>query len=496
MSRRRWWVAPGLAGIAVLAAGLVGPPSASAQDETTHVDTRLAYLCPFPSGEQRVEVNLVADLPAAATVEQPVRPSGLGLTLTVPQSAVAELTAKGAASMTVLARVGVSIAHGGSAAETNWAGTETSRVPLPTEGDLELPLEPARVVPAILGKPGAMTFTATDTELELTTYLPDGTVTDPPGLALSCTLAPDQDATLAAVQIAAVDTPGTPRPAPPGSVRVDEPQPDAPSTNDHNGIVIPKDCKIIPNPPNPPWTPEPPKYCAYITGYTNLAKLHTSVLQPVSLANLGPTSPAPNKDTPNSVPPRPGLKCFPENLVATIQCQSAFILPNLDGKPVLKPSEDQWTLPFGFVPTKASVQLTQIGFSTADIRLHAAVPAVFSLATVKARYIARVTEVSIHGVPYDNLGPNCRTAEPIEVKVTAIAGLGEGRYLLDRGGVLNGEVVIPPFAGCGVAEDIDPLLTGLISGPGNLIRLTQGSVCTITGSHTGCNPINVPVPKR
>ncbi|WP_154814881.1 DUF6801 domain-containing protein [Actinophytocola xinjiangensis] len=503
MSGRRWWAIPGMAGVAVLAAGLVGPlPMAAAQDETVRVDARLTYLCPFVSGEQPVEVRLAADLPAGATAGEPVRPAGLAISLTVPQAGVAELTALGAASVTALARVGVAITHGGSTAETNWSGTKTSRVVLPTEGDLTLPLEPSRVTPAVLGQPGAMTFAAADTSLELTGYQSDGAVTDPPSLALSCALAPDQDATLATVQVSAADTP-VPVEPPPGAVRVDKPKGSAAAPEvSPTAVEIPEDCEQIESPnipwPPPPETPtNPPKYCAYITAFTNLAKLDASVLQPPSLVNIGPTAPGSNKDSPRPAPnpPRPGLKCVPEDLQSNILCQKANILPNLGGRPVLTPAENQWVLPFGFVPTKATMQLTQLGVSQADIRLHLAQNPVHAKAVVTARYTVRVYDAAINGVPFD-LGPHCRTAEPLEIVVDAIAGFGAGKYLLDQGGVLNGEVVIPPFTGCGVTEDVSPLLTGLISGPGNLVRLTQGKVCTITGTNVGCNPIDIPEPVR
>lgn len=494
MSGRRWWVAPGLSGVAVLVAAVFGPmPTAAAQDETTSVDAVLGYLCPFPSGEQRIDVRLVADLPLDATVEQPVRPSGLAITVTVPPTALADLTGVGATSVTAVARVGVSITHGGATADTNWSGTETSRVPLPAEGDLELPLEPARVAPAVLGRPGEMTFSATGLSLALTSYLPDGAVTDPPSLDLTCTLAPDQDSLLAVVQISEVGTPGTVKP-PPDAVRVDDPRAGAASGGTAVMADLPENCEIIESPAGP--AGNAPKYCVNVVGYSNLAKLNASVFQPLSRANIGPTVVADNFADPvygNCRPDAPPEE--PPGTRVSINCQKAYILPNLAGEPVLAPSENQWVLPFGFVPTKASMQLTQIGMSTADIAAHSAVIAKYGHARITARYIARVYGASVNGVPFD-LGPNCRTASPIEVHLSGKPGRGAGTYSLTAGGPLNGTVEIPPFTGCGVTEDVSPMLTGLISGGGNLVRLTQGRICTLTGSQFGCNPVHVPDPVR
>jgi hypothetical protein len=46
-----------------------------------------------------------------------------------------------------------------------------------------------------------------------------------------------------------------------------------------------------------------------------------------------------------------------------------------------------------------------------------------------------------------------------------------------------------------VDEDLDPVFTGLISGPGNFVKLTQGPVCTIGGNNNGCPPTK-PQPQR
>jgi hypothetical protein len=471
--RRRWGAVSGMAALGVLAAAMVGPlPVASAQDETTKVDTRFAYLCPFPSGEQRVEVRLSAEFPVSATVEQPVRPSGLAIELTVPQAALAELTARGAASVTAVARVDVSIAQGSAGAETNWSGTETDPVAVPAEGDLVLPLDPARLVHAVLGKPGKTVFSAGGLSLALTGYLPDGEVTDPPSLELPCSLDPSQDPTIATVQVSEVDNPVTSEP-PPGAVRVEEQPPagvleDAPPPEPG---MPDKDCAPI----EPPESPEPVtfRYCANIVAYTSLAKLDASVFQPSSLVNIGPTGFLLNPFLPDSD------KCVPEGGEETILCQKANFIPNLDGEPNLRPAADQWLLPFGFVPTKATMQLTQVGVSTIDIAVHAAIEPQFSHVIAIARYDARVYDAFVAGAKLD-LGPNCRTVRPIEVRLNGTPGFLPGQYLLDEGGLLSGEAEIPPFTGCGKVEDVSPLLTGLISGSDNLVRLTQGRVCPMT----------------
>jgi hypothetical protein len=51
-------------------------------------------------------------------------------------------------------------------------------------------------------------------------------------------------------------------------------------------------------------------------------------------------------------------------------------------------------------------------------------------------------------------------------------------YTVNTGGPLTGTTTIPPFSGCGVGEDLDPLLNASISGPDNFMKLTQGVPCT------------------
>jgi hypothetical protein len=94
-----------------------------------------------------------------------------------------------------------------------------------------------------------------------------------------------------------------------------------------------------------------------------------------------------------------------------------------------------------------------------------------------------------HGVPIE-LGPDCRTATPIDVVLTAKAGT----YSITEGGVLDGTITIPPFTGCGVNEDLDVMITSLVSGPNNYVKMTQSKVCSL-GNQVNCPPV-APVPQR
>ena len=455
-----------------LAAGVVlaafGPPARAGEPAVTHVDRVLGYRCALPSGEHPVDVHLTADVPAAGTVGAPVQPSGAAMTVSLAGPALADLTGTGATSAGAVVRFEATISQQGAAATATWSGTRTDPVPVPAGENpvlaLDVPLETPP--PVVASAAGEVAVGAGGLTLVLTGYTADGAVTDPPSIEASCVLAPDQDAGLAVVAVSDVDGPGAAPPPPPGSVVVGPGaggRPPAPAKR----VEIPPDCHIIDPPPT---NPALARYCANVTGYANVAKLHASVLQPLGIVNIGPT----NFSLCNPAPTR---------------CQQANLLANLDGEPVL-PKAPATFLPFGFVPTTATMQLTQLGTGFADIKLNLTDPTgVSNSATVTGRYIARLFDATVAGVRLD-LGPNCRTAVPLEVEVRG----KPPTYLLTGGGPLSGTVTIPPFTGCGVTEDLDPLLTGLVSGGGNFVKLTQGSICTLTGANNGCPPER-PVPE-
>jgi hypothetical protein len=72
-------------------------------------------------------------------------------------------------------------------------------------------------------------------------------------------------------------------------------------------------------------------------------------------------------------------------------------------------------------------------------------------------------DVAVNEQPLD-VGPTCATAEPASLRLEGPFELAQMR--------LTGVYAIPSFDGCQGRERLDPLLTGLISGPGNTIELT------------------------
>ncbi|GAB3280501.1 hypothetical protein GCM10027589_07480 [Actinocorallia lasiicapitis] len=142
-------------------------------------------------------------------------------------------------------------------------------------------------------------------------------------------------------------------------------------------------------------------------------------------------------------------------------------------------------LTLGIMPTTGTVELEQVGDGT----LVALSPdGQDTSVTGKISMRIRLYDVTVNGAPL-KLGANCRSAQPVEIALKGGAPDYTDPLL---GGVLRGQIPIPSFAGCGVEkEQLSRLLSTLISGPNNLLKITQGPVCRAdTGN---CAPIE---PKR
>jgi hypothetical protein len=325
---------------------------------------------------------------------------------------------------------------------------------------------PAEAPPVTVATAGEVAFTAGALTVTITGQHADGTVTEPPSVELACVVDPTRDAGLATVPVTAAAAPPSrgELPAPDIQVGSEEKEERAP-------IValgpVPPECHLIEPPPNQVSTTA---YCAYLTGYTNVNKLHASVLQPPGIVNI--------------MAGRIVLRCEGN---ANLACQVATIQPDLNGRPDL-PVATASFLPFGFVPSVGSMQLTQVGLANASLRFTSR-PPYTGTAVVTVKLVARILEASVNGVAVD-VGPDCRTSTPIDAVLTA----NYPDYSITEGGVLSGTVTIPPFSGCGVTEDLDPVFTGLVSGPGNYVKMTQGLICTINSGYR-CPP-EVPEAER
>src|SRR5207248_2444315 len=149
-------------------------------------------------------------------------------------------------------------------------------------------------------------------------------------------------------------------------------------------------------------------------------------------------------------------------------------------------------LAFGFMPVTATLELKQVG--TLDAYAVGPVSPIncgkcITTTTIYSLVTLRIYDVKVNGVPL-NVGNSCQSENPFTVTVVGTSP----SYGIETGGPLTGMTTIPPFKGCGAGEDLDPIFNASISGPGNFVKLTQGTLCT-PNSGAGCPP-TVPKPQR
>jgi hypothetical protein len=222
--------------------------------------------------------------------------------------------------------------------------------------------------------------------------------------------------------------------------------------------------------------------CAYLTGYSDVAKLFGAAL-------LQPKRPA--KPALVNVDFAESHKISHHKLVVHSTAKLYF-----HGRAELPPVSATF-LAFRFVPVKATLHLVELApIKIVSVSGITAPP--FPI-TVRAstKISIRISRVRVNGVPLD-VGTHCQTVHPVKL---VLIGKGQNTippkgYTVPTGGPLSGKVTIPPFTRCGVSENLDPLLTGSISGSGNFVKMTQGKLCGPSQPANWTCPPPVPKPLR
>ena len=447
--------------VAGVLAGTAGIAAGASSSSTTNVSANLTYSCKFPSGTDAVSVTVSATFPASATPGQRVQPRGVWITTGLPSKAVADLTRLRAASVTASGTFTTIETAQRQSVAAQWPAQAPAAYPLPATGGLEL-TEAATAPPATAGSPGTITFAAGDLVLDLKPRKADGTATTPATVPVTCALRAGANRTFAEITVAAASSSASP----PGS-------PSGPARSPHKPKGIPKGCgkiKVIGT-----GTPT----CAYITGYSDVAKLYGAAL-------LQPKRPA-----------KPGLVNVDYAESHQFKHRKLVVHSTAElyykGRHELPPVTATF-LAFRFVPVTATLHLVEL--TPINIVSVSGITAPPYPITVRSstKMSVRVSGVRVNGVPLD-VGPRCQTARPVTLD---LIGMGDNTippkgYTAATGGPLSGRVTIPRFTGCGVTENLDPLLTGSISGSGNFVKVTQGKLCgPLQPAGWSCPP---PVPK-
>jgi hypothetical protein len=250
-----------------------------------------------------------------------------------------------------------------------------------------------------------------------------------------------------------------------------------------NGFPFNKHFKLPPIPHGstiPP--PQPPvQACAFIKGFSDVQKLGASALIGPGFGNI--------QDGRRLVINNNYFQADSSGKLYYKPCPgSAPRCRAINGLPPVRAT----FLSFGFMPTTATLQITQTG--TLNIASVGGVQhgvQVLKFSRVQSLASIRVEKVLVNGATL-NVGSDCHTVRPFPLVLT-----GKPPYSLNTGGVLSGTITVPSFTGCGVGENLDPIFNSTVSGPGNFVQLTQGTLCfawNVTGTFpTGC-PANVPKP--
>lgn len=411
-----------LAGVngALVGSAATGPsvPLAPPIQGSTPARQSLANTCVFPDpvGARPVTVDTKATLPKVVQTGKPVQVKDFSLTFTLGEGALGPVTE----------------IEGGATVELT-ASREDKKTPVPVvltipktsvpaTGDLKL---------VATGKVPDIVMTVQG-ELRLTTGAPSLALTVPsaetPLKPITCTQAPDQDTLLGSVSLLAIGT-SKPETGKPGEQK----KPGA----DVRAADATEDADLFPIALQP----------FELQSTSSIGKLGV-------FARMKPA--------------------FMVNAVWHVDLENTEGPGKITGSVTMPPSKVTF-LGFGFLPVTATMELLPPDHRTGNHIIDVegtSIPEPEGSSTILTtlKVYGKLTGVTVNGVGLD-VGDNCLTAEPIEINLR-----GE-KYGMFTGGVLRTdpkwtdpayrEFTLPAFSGCGAKEDLDSLLSGMASGPGN-----------------------------
>lgn len=136
------------------------------------------------------------------------------------------------------------------------------------------------------------------------------------------------------------------------------------------------------------------------------------------------------------------------------------------------PSAKGYFVTFGIMPVTSKVELIPDGVATGTVQIVPGEHGLAANADVTAKVFVALRDLEVDGVPLD-AGPHCRTRIPASIRIKGLLGLTPEAPPTEVISTFD----LPSFDGCGVREDLDRLLSGLVSGPGNELRTTLSIRC-------------------
>ncbi|MCE7011461.1 hypothetical protein LWC34_52920 [Kibdelosporangium philippinense] len=424
------------AGLAVLLAVAFVVPAAAGSAQPTaesHVVKPVRGTCDIePVGKQAITAELAMTLPASVPVGTPVRARDIKLKVVFPAETVQALKDKQIA--TVEGILGIQLKGNDKQFPSRGPLAKTA---LPETGPLTVEVPLKSTVEVSTPQPGKVVFTVGPLEMLLAQVK---ALEEPTGEATPVACVPDseQDTALGTVRVLNPVTSSSSA-APPTSRAV------VPPKERKKQQTAAEPCQIIP--------PDAYNFWSYydLSGHAEVRKLKSGI-------DFGPGYLSAQ------------LFFWFENEIA---CGAVF------GDLLWPPSSGSFVA-FGFMPTTAVVTVVPVG--RAEGRLQ---DGVFT-GTAKVHLV--LGNVKVNGTPLP-VGSKCQTAEPVVMPLKSVPG----EWDVFAGGTIETDVTIPPYLGCFGTENLDPLFTGLISGPGNHVKLKFGEIHFCEPPDKGCVP---PLPGR
>ncbi|WP_224756151.1 DUF6801 domain-containing protein [Streptomyces sp. col6] len=478
-----------VAGLALLAGLLSG--GGSAADETTG-PAGFAAACgaeDSDTGTVTAGVGVAVDVPATGEVGRPVQPGPVTLTVTLSRADLAELLPEGTEAFVSRAALKVEVAQNGDSAEASWE-LHAPSTPLPADGDVAL-VHSGDVPYVTLGSAGDVDFSVKELTIELRAATAEPEKTAPPLTTVMCRLKEGENGHLATTRVTdgagtdpsgTSETPTTPKGGSGRATDKDIAVEPATAEGDEDPDYCPVeppvgevDASEAPQPPpgDPVSTfenPNPQASCANAAGLANVFKMDGAMII----------------NDPADHPALVSVKTLTHVTSRPPDAAGGYYI-RIDNLANLElPDADSTFLAFGFQPVTAKVSFenSPITISTGNVGTEA-------FSTAYFHQSLRLHDVEINGTPLD-VGSNCRTSKPFKVVLNG----GAAYVNVGVGGRLDGEVTIPPFTGCGTGgEDLNPLFTASISGPGNRVFMNQASTCIPTNPENSyCPPPPAEIP--
>jgi hypothetical protein len=479
-----------IAAVIVSSGALVAVPPAIAD-----IGADMRFLCASEAGTHQVGLRIESNTPSSGSVGEPVQLGTIRIDVDLPAELVDEVRAKspsaapastvtgepsasapspalaGVAQMRVGVRDDSGVRNGG------WPAFALAAVPSPSDGTMRL--TGSGVAPPVVPRlPGGLSWTTGDLGLSL---VPDDAVADGDKAELSLHCAADKETVLGSVRVRPETqalASGARSAGPVGAAAAQEKACEEipPPGVDPRYAINPDPTlmKIYDEPRKPDvmaeLTSEGLPYCIKAAGFVNIKKAGNAIpfaaethLRRGTIHYRTPDA----YEGPNYLEQQGYLVNRTEQVPGTV-------------------------LGFGFMPTRATAETVQVGAPSAgkndpitgNIQLSLAADPFATLNFVDhtsaeiASYVQiRAATAEINGVPI-NLGDKCRTSTAL-LHASAFLGNQETGLLEPTVGetLVAENLKIPAFTGCGVTEDLSPLLTASISGPGNYVKAEAGGWC-------------------